>query len=162
MKLLGALLLLGSAGVWCLLRRREGMLPVRVGRALLADLAVFRYQVLVCRTPLPELLGETLTEGPGADWLWRPLLERLSGGEDDLARCWRLTAAALPPPLDRLLAPLGTLLPAGGETLEAAIEETREELTGFLREETARQASQGRITAALSLAAACLLILVLV
>ena len=64
-------------------------------------------------------------------------------------------------PLDRLLAPLGPLLPEGGETLEAAIEETREELTGFVRAEAARQAGQGRITAALCLSGACLLILVL-
>ena len=48
------------------------------------------------------------------------------------------------------------------ETLEAAIEETREELTGFLREETARQAARSRITTALCLAGACLVILVLI
>ena len=54
MRLIGALLLLGGAGLWCLLRRREGMLPVRVGRALLEDLAVFSYQIRVRRTPLPE------------------------------------------------------------------------------------------------------------
>ena len=35
---MGALLLLCGAGLWCLARRREGMLPVRVGRALLGDL----------------------------------------------------------------------------------------------------------------------------
>ena len=60
-----------------------------------------------------------------------------------------------------MLAPLGPLLPEGGEALTKAVEETREELTGFLREETARQASQGRVTAALSLAGASLAILVL-
>ena len=117
MRLMGALLLLGGAGLWCLLRRREGMLPVRVGRALLEDLAVFSYQIRVRRTPLPELLEEVLAQGLGAEYLWRPLAQ--------------------------------------------AVEETREELTGFLREETARQASQGRINAALSMAGACLAILVL-
>ena len=64
--------------------------------------------------------------------------------------------------MGKLLLPLGTLLPEGGEALAAAVGETREELTRFLREETARQATQGRITAALSLAGACLAILVLV
>ena len=64
--------------------------------------------------------------------------------------------------LGTVLAPLGPLLPAGGERLAAAIEETREELAGFLRAETARQASRGRVTAALCLSGACLLILVLI
>ena len=78
-----------------------------------------------------------------------------------LPRCWRESVRALPPPLGKLLAPLGPLLPEGGGPLAQAVEETREELTGFLREETARQASQGRINAALSMAGACLAILVL-
>lgn len=161
MKLLGAALLLGSAGAGCLLRRREGMLPLRIGRALLEDLAVLGYQVRICRTPLPELLKETLSRGLGAAWLWRPLLKALEEEGASLPRCWQAVIRDLPPPLGRLLAPLGPLLPAGGETLNHAIEETREELTGFLREESARQASQGRITAALCLAGACLTILVL-
>ena len=64
--------------------------------------------------------------------------------------------------MERYLAPLGPLLPAGGERLAAAIEETREELAGFLRAETARQASRGRVTAALCLSGACLLMMMLV
>ena len=160
MKLLGALLLLGSAGAWSLLRRREGQLPLRLGRALLEDLAVFRYHIQVCRTPLPELLEEVLTDGSGAERLWRPLGSFLEEG-DALPRCWSRAVRTLPPPLGKLLAPLGPLLPEGGGPLAKAVEETREELTGFLREETARQASQGRINAALSMAGACLAILVL-
>ena len=156
----GAVLILRGAAALFLQRRREELLPLRLGRALLEDLAVLACQVRVCRTPLPRVLSEHLAEGLGAVWLWRPLLERL-GGEEGLPRCWRAAVRALPPPLDRLLAPLGPLLPEGGETLEAAIEETREELTGFVRAEAARQAGQGRITAALCLSGACLLILVL-
>jgi hypothetical protein len=156
----GAVLILWGAAALFLQRRREELLPLRLGRALLEDLAVLACQVRVCRTPLPRVLSEHLAEGLGAVWLWRPLLERL-GGEEGLPRCWRAAVRALPSPLDRLLAPLGPLLPEGGETLEAAIEETREELTGFVRAEAARQAGQGRITAALCLSGACLLILVL-
>ena len=156
----GAVLILWGAAALFLQRRREELLPLRLGRALLEDLAGEHRQVRVCRTPLPRVLSEHLAEGLGAVWLWRPLLERL-GGEEGLPRCWRAAVRALPPPLDRLLAPLGPLLPEGGETLEAAIEETREELTGFVRAEAARQAGQGRITAALCLSGACLLILVL-
>lgn len=162
MKLLGAALLLGSAGAWSLLQRREGQMPIRLGRALAEDLAVFRYHIQVCRTPLPELLEEVLTEGPGAERLWRPLRDLLSEGREPLPRCWRMAVRPLPPPLGKLLAPLGPLLPAGGEPLSAAIEETREELTRFLREETARQAARSRIATALCLAGASLVILVLI
>lgn len=162
MKVLGAMLLLGGAGLWCLIRRREGMLPLRVGRALLEDLAVLGYQIPVCRTPLPELLEETLAGGTGAEYLWRPLLERITQEGAALPKCWRESVRTLPPPLGKLLGPLGPMLPEGGPALAKAVEETREELARFLREETARQVSQGRITAALSLAGACLVILVLI
>ena len=50
----------------------------------------------------------------------------------------------------------------GGERLAEAIEETREELTRFLRAERERQAAEGRVTAALCLSGASLLILVLI
>ena len=66
-----------------------------------------------------------------------------------------------PSALDAMLAPLGPLLPEGGEPLERAVEETREELTGFAGEERARQAAAGRLTAAVCLSGACLAILVL-
>lgn len=161
MKIAGALLLLGGAGLWCLMRRREGMLPVRAGRAILEDLAVLGYQIRIRRTPLPELLEDILTEGLGAELLWAPLAGRLKKEGASLPRCWQDSVQTLPPPLGRLLAPLGPLLPEGGGALAEALEETREELAGFVREEAARQASQGRITAALSLAGASLAVLVL-
>lgn len=165
MKLMGAALVVWSAVCVYLQRRREGMLPVRVGRALLADLPVLSFQICVLRRPLPELLEEALLDSPCAPFFWRPLREHIRAaerGEADLPACWARAAADLPGPLGRLTRPLGPLLPAGGERLAAAIEETREELAGFLREETARQAGQGRITAALCLSGALLLILVLI
>ena len=155
MRALGAaLVLLGAAGGY-LLRRREQLLPVRLGRAVLD------YQIRFRRRPLPALLAGM--EGLGARWLWQPLAEALERQETEgLPGCWARAAAGLPPPLDRYLAPLGPMVPAGGACLSAAIEETREELTGFLREEAARQAQQGRVTAALCLSGATLLILVLI
>ena len=45
MKLLGTILiLLGAAGLF-ILRRREGLLPLRVGQAVAADLAVLRREI---------------------------------------------------------------------------------------------------------------------
>lgn len=161
MKVLGAALILWGAAACFLQRRREELLPLRLGRALLEDLAVLAGRIRLGRTPLPQVLTESLNRGLGAVWLWEPLLHRL-GAEEGLPWCWRETVRTLPPPLDRLLAPLGPLLSEDGESLYTAIEETREELTGFVRAEAACQASQGRVTAALCLSGACLLILVLI
>ena len=116
---------------------------------------------MLFRSPLPEILGKRLDSGLGAERFWRPLLDRL-GAEKSLASCWAEAAGALPPPLNRLLEPIGPLLAAGGGPAGRAIEETREELTGFVRAEHIRQVQSGRLSAALCLSGACLLILVLI
>lgn len=162
MKVLGAALVLFGAALLFVLRRRESLLPLQVGQAVAADLAVLRWQVCVCRRPLPEICMDILTDGPGAVYLWEPLGRYLQEEGHTLPGCWVRAAENLPAPLGRLLAPLGPLLPAGGERLADAVEETREELARFLRAEMERQADCGRITAALCLSGACLLILVLI
>jgi len=164
MKLIGALLVLWGAGSCYFLRRRQRLRPLWAGQALLGDLAVLRHQICVRRTPLPVILERDLTGGAGAEAFWRPLGELLTdpNREKALAACWVLAAEGLPEPLGEILAPLGPLLPAGGTELEQAINETREELTGFLRAERERQATAGRLGAALCLSGASLLILVLI
>ena len=161
MKLAGAALLFFSAGYWCLQRSREDRELLALTRALLEDLAALSCKVRLGRTPLPEVL-EAL-EGPGGERFWRPLLERIEQRSgDSLQVCWTAAAAGLPDPLGRIAAPLGAMVSVGGTRLEAAVEETREELTRFLREETARQANRRRVRAALCLSGACLAVLVLV
>ena len=162
MRWLGALLVLAGAGGGCLLRRQGRLTPLRLGQALLVDLGVLSSRVCGMRRPLPDLLARDLTAGPGALWLWQPLLALLREEGMPLSDCWICACGALPSPLGELLAPLGPLLPAGGGALERAVEDVREELAGFLREERARQAVEGRLTAALCLSGACLLILVLI
>ena len=164
MKRLGVLIVLWGAGGCYLLQRRQRLQPLRVGQALLGDLAVLRYQICVRRTPLPVILERDLTSGAGAEAFWLPLGDLLAGpgAGKTLPNCWEQVAAELPGPLRRMLAPLGPLLPAGGAELERAINETREELTGFLRSERERQAMAGRLSAALCLSGASLLILVLI
>jgi len=161
MKWAGALLVLAGAWGCCLLWRRTASQPLRVGQALLGDLSVLSYQICVRRAPLPEILSERLCAGEGAVWLWGPLAAGLEG-ERPLPECWTEAAGRLPGRLPELLEPLGALLPAGGERLSAAVEETREELHRYLREERAELAARGRIAAALCLSGASLLILVLV
>lgn len=157
MKALGALLVLGGAFWFWWERRREALEPIRLGRALLSDLAVLRCRVCIHRAPLPQILEEF--QGAGAARLWRPLGAMLDEG---LPCGWSRAVEPLPEPLGRLLEPLGPLLPQGGERLGEAIEETREELAGFLQAESRRQAERGRVSAALCLAGACLVILVLI
>lgn len=164
-KILGIVFMLWGAARFYILRRREALLPVNIGQALLSDLAVLRWQICTRRTSLPEICGEILSGSLAAPYIWEPLnrfLRDAGTNNFTLPDCWACAAENLPPPLGRMLAPLGVLFPAGGERLAAAIDETREELGGYLRAETLRQANQGRLTAALCLSGAFLAILVLI
>lgn len=162
MRWLGALLVLAGAGGGFVLVRQQSLLPMRLAQALLVDLGVLSGRICGARKPLPAILTDDLAAGLGARFLWGPLLTLLEQERGhSLPDCWARAADSMPPPLNSLLAPLGPLLPAGGPALARAIEETREELTGFLREERARQAAEGRLAAALCLSGACFLILVL-
>lgn len=159
MRALGAALILCAAGAGYVLRRREQLLPLRLGRALLADLSALEWGVCARRAPLPALLVDL--EGLGAKWLWAPLAAALEGEEESLSACWTRLTGRLPPPLDRYLSPIGELLGAGGTRLSETIGEARGALGDFLREEKDRQIHQGRLTAAVCLSGAGLLILVL-
>lgn len=161
MRWLGALLILGAAGGGFILEREKSMLPLRLAQALTVDLGILAAGICRSRRPLPELLERDLAQGPGNAALWGPLLVLLGEETESLPVCWGRVCRGLPAPLDAMLAPLGPLLPGGGKTLERAIEETREELTGFAGEERLRQAAAGRLTAAVCLSGACLGILVL-
>ena len=163
MKLLGSILILWSAGVGFFLHRREGKNRILLCEALLEDLAVLKSRACTACLPLPQILESELSDSAAAQWLWRPfsgmLLERNGARLED---CWSRISAGLPVPLDRLLLPLGPMLSRGGEPLERAINETREELTGFLRAERQRRIAADRLTAALYLSGASLVILVLI
>ena len=161
MRGLGVLLILWAAAGGFVLERRRSLAPLRLAQALAVELGVLSAGVCRGRRPLPELLMGELSQGAGAAALWRPLLALLEGEQGTLSACWGRACRDLPSPLDAMLAPLGPLLPEGGEPLERAVEETREELTGFAGEERARQAAAGRLTAAVCLSGACLAILVL-
>ena len=128
---------------------------------------MLRRQICLCRLPCPPFWQRSCVAGRGPRPFWEPLarqLERAQAGE----------GVSLPPVLGRrqsgscpsrwgkLLAPLGPLLPAGGGALARAIDETREELTRYLRREQERQSMAARLTAAACLSGAALVILVLI
>lgn len=163
MRLLGCGLILWAAtGAW-LAQRQRLLAPLRLAEAVNGDLALLKGRSCAGGLPLPAILEHDLTEGPGAAALWQPLLAALRQEEPPaLPRLWRGLTHALPPPLDRLLAPLGPLLTLGGQGLSRAIDETREELTGFIRAERQRQATAQRLCATLCFSGAVLVILVLI
>lgn len=163
MRLLGCgLILWATARLW-LAQRQRMLMPLHLAEALSGDLALLKGRSCAGGLPLPAILERELTEGPGAAALWQPLLAALTQEEPPaLPQLWRGLSDVLPPPLDKLLAPLGPLLTLGGQDLSRAIDETREELTGFIRAERQRQATAQRLCAALCFSGALLVILVLI
>ncbi len=156
------LILWAAARLW-LAQRQRLLEPLRLAEALRRDLALLKGRCCAGQLPLPSVLERELTHGPGAAVLWQPLLSALRQEEAPaLSPLWQQTTDLLPPPLDRLLAPLGPLLSLGGQGLSRAIDETREELTGFIRAERQRQAGAQKLCAALCFSGALLVILVLI
>lgn len=163
MKLLGCVLILWAAGYGWLSARKRMMEPLRLAEALLEDLAVLKSRVCIGQLPLPRILARDLRESPGAAALWLPLSQALQNGTaPSLPKIWQRQTASLPLPLGRILSPLGPLLGVGGGTLARAIDETREELAGFIRTERHKQAANQKISAALCFSGALLVILVLI
>ena len=163
MTLLGSGLLLWSAGLCWLLQRRGGRELIQLGEALLEDLAVLKSRACTVCLPLPQILARELSGSMAAQRLWQPFCGMLREGNGaHIQDCWDRAVALLPRPLDRLMGPLGTMLSRGGEPLARVIDETREELTGFLRAERQRRATADRLAAALYLSGACMVILVLI
>ena len=163
MKLLGAaMILFGTMGTFLLWRERS-LEPIRVGEALLRDLAVLERCICRRQMSLPAITGAVLRESAAAQRIWTPLHVLMTEGEKEgLSACWQIACGNLPSQLQPILSPLGPLLPEGGQALHRAINETREELTGFLRAQRQRQTEDSRLGGAVSMASACLLILVLI
>jgi len=161
MKLLGVcLIILGSGGYWLVWDRRRKA-EMALYRSLLQDLAVLGWNICVRRRSLPDIAATCFPSGAAAERFWLPLLRLLERQELPLNECWRKTAAQLPEPLAGILSSLGELLGVGGNVLQGAIDETREELAGYLQERQRQEAQQGRLAAALCVSGALMLILVL-
>lgn len=165
MRLIGAILIFCGA-LWGYMKyRAQVMLPLRLARALAGDLAVLRSGVCVNRRPLPALLARELSEGIGAQYVWIPFTNALAcsaEGAGMTARdCWTQVVDSLPPPLSVWLLPLGPLLGSGGEVVDQAIDEVREELLCYVHTGEERRSEQLKLSAALCFSGACFVVLLL-
>ncbi len=163
MKLMGCGLILWAALQGWLNIRERMLAPLRLAEALLEDLAILKSGICTGQLPLPRILERDLAGSPAAEALWRPISLALQQRTATSFPCvWQQQASTLPLPLDRILRTPGSLLQEGGSNLARAIDETREELTGFIRTERQKQAASRKVSAALCFSGALLLILVLI
>lgn len=159
MKLMGAILILcgAAAGYWNERKNRE--FPLVLCRALVEDLAVLRREICVYRVPIPEILAQHLTNGPGAEYLWQPLSEKLCKGPVGMEDCWLDIVSKLPCDVAGPLRSVGAALANGGEPLSRMIDEARSELVRTIHRGEARRTEQERIHAALYFGCALLAVL---
>ena len=161
MKFIGALLVLLGAVIVYLVRRRSVAQRLQLLRALADDLPILQWKICVQRCPLPVILAENLSGGISGACLWQPLAQRLMQASESLSVCWEQTLDELPVMIAQRFAPLGKLLPIGGDALSVMIDELHRELLQLVQEEEKRQQLTMRLSAAMSFSAAALLILIL-
>ena len=164
MKLLGAGIILFCTLYGYLQYRRQKQFVLQLGRILLRDLAVIRFEICIRRRSLPDILTCDVIDGLGNEILWKPFVLLL--GEKDgimtIQQCWEDALERLPQMLRRRLYPLGSLLSIGGSHLEQLIDEVRRELLEDLCREERQQRMSFRIAGAMCFSGACFLILVLI
>ncbi|MBR3704982.1 MAG: hypothetical protein IKM11_05805 [Oscillospiraceae bacterium] len=160
MKLMGALLILASAGGGYLVYRHSSMLTLRLLREIADDLPLLRYRICVQRCALPWIIENDLRGGLSGRYLWIPLADNLAHADRSFCICWDQSTGELPPLIAQRLSPLGKLLPAGGELLSDAMDEIHRELLRLACEQQERQTIHQRLSAAVCFSAAALLVLV--
>ena len=159
MKLIGALLIFTSA-IWCYFSIcKESRRALQLGDALVADLAILRYEICIFRRSLPWILEERLCKDSRINQFWNIFLSELPKGT---VEAWKSFIILFPDPLDSLLGPLGQHLAAGEDTLARAIDETRAHLTEYISCKRHEQTNQERLRCGLLLSVACFLVLILV
>lgn len=162
MRIMGAALILLGAVYGYLVYRRSAIRTLELLRSLADDLPLLRCKICVHRCALPTILTEDLGRGISGVCLWLPLAQRIAKRRDSLSVCWEQTMDELPLLVAQRLAPLGKLLPVGGDALSKAIEEVHRELLHLAREQEEQQQIKLRLSAAVSVSAAVLLILMFV
>lgn len=160
MKLVGVVLVFLSAVYGYLVYRCYATQTMQLLRALTDDLQLLRCRICVQRASLPVILTNDLSNGVSGRYLWMPLAERLARAEGSFAVCWERSMDELPAMIAQRLAPLGKLLPVGGDTLARAIDEVYRELSMLAEEQQRSGSVNSRISAAVCFSAAALFILV--
>ena len=160
MKLAGSILVIFGAVYGYVVNRQAATQTMRLLRALTDDLRLLRCRVCVQRATLPSILADDLSDGLSGRYLWMPLVARMSRAEGAFADCWDKTMDELPAVIAQCLAPLGKLLPVGGDTLAHAIDEVHRELLALADEQQRSYAVSSRLSAAVCFSAAALFILI--
>ena len=160
MKLAGVILILVSAGYGYCVHRRKGMQAMRLLRDLTDDLLLLRCRICVQRASLPLILERDLSSGVSGKYIWVPLAARLARAEGAFDECWESLMDELPEGIAQCLAPLGKLLPVGGDTLASAIDEVHSQLVILADEHRRSTAVSLRLSAAICFSSAALFILI--
>ena len=160
MKLAGVILVFFSAGCGYFLHRRTAAQKECLLRELMDDLQLLRCRICVQRASLPTIITNDLTHGISGRYLWMPLAERLTRAEGTFCVCWNRSMDELPQEIAQRLAPLGELLPVGGETLARSIDELQREFVLLANEQRRENAVSSRLSAAMCFSAAALFILI--
>lgn len=161
MKVMGVALIFWGAMLGYTQFRRWMNLKIRLGRALINDLGILKVEVCIRCRALPVILERELSDGIGAEYLWKPLLCRITSGNGAVRECWEEETANLPEQFPQRMAPLGAMLQEGGEPFSRAVEEVREDLRRDLYAEESRSALSVRLAGALCFSGASILVLIL-
>lgn len=164
MKLLGAVLILGGAGLLCrekLSRRRAEREALR---ALAAALEGLEREIRVSLAPLPRILEHCAAGGCAAPFFAAILSQRQREPDAPLPDHWRAAARSLPLSLreqESLARPAAAL---GGEEedLLRALRAASSELRAALAERERNAAGEDRLIAALSLSLSLLFAILLI
>ena len=158
MKALGAVLTVVGAFLGFMQFRRQSVSDLKLGRALVCDLAVLKREICISRRTLPSICLAFRKSRTGAVF-WEPLGRSLEMGGIPVQNCWETMTGRLPDNCAVRLAPLGPLLGDGGVILAKAIDEVREELLRDLIDAERNISLSMRLAGAVCLSCACFLIL---
>lgn len=160
MKSLGVVFTIVGAVLGVFQFRRQAVTEIRLGRALLCDLAVLKREICISRRTLPSICIGFGNSASGQAF-WGPLRVALEERKMPVRQCWESITGQLPDALAVRLAPLGALLGDGGAVLAKAIDEVREEILGDLGDAERNLVLSLRLVGAVCFSGAFFLILML-
>lgn len=159
MKATGSLLLL-LGGLLCrgriLMQKRQ---VIALGEEFCRNLEVLHRGIFRLQTPMQELFLQCREEGRFSAFFWDTLVKGLAA-EEPFFPLWERCCALLPPPYADLWRPLGDVLHMGAR--EELLLQTREELSGAVRDNRRQITEQNKLVTTLCLGCSLLLVILLI